>query len=309
MTLADSLIIMTGLLVIFVCLMLLTRRWWSAEQEIQRRLNIDSPNLPAVPQPNLPTADGRLGLFEGNFHRMRQKAGVDLSVAQWSLILGLSGGVGCLGLFSITNNPLLGIVGLLLGLAVPFVVLSIQARRRRGLIQQQIPDSLFLIARSLRSGAGLERALQVCTENTAQPLRNEFQQSLRQVNLGLSISSALLGMADRLQLEDLDVFVAAVQLNQVAGGSLALMVDRIAKGARERNQFRLQVQSATILPRATAAFIAMVYPVLTLILFRIQPEMMSSLMNSSAGRSVLLLSLVLELTGILWLFAILRTRE
>ncbi len=309
MTLADSLIIVTGLLVILVCLMLLTRKWWRAEQDIQRRLDINSPNLPAAPQPNLPTADGCSGLFERNFHRMRQTAGVDLSLAQWCLILCLSGGVGCLGLFSFTDNPILGIVGLLLGLAVPYGVLSIQARRRHRLIQQQIPDSLFLVARSLRSGAGLEQALLVCSKNTAQPLGNEFQQLLRQVKLGVSISSALLGMADRLEQEDLEIFVAAVQLNQVAGGRLAFMVDRIAKGARERHQFRLQVQSATILPRATAAFIAFVYPVLTLILFRIQPEMMSSLIKSPAGRSVLLLSLVLELTGILWLIAILRSRE
>ncbi len=308
MTVRDLMIILTGLFLILCILVVMYLRRLRNEQSLQKRVANSAIGSSEFIQVAPTFSESHYSSVERFFSNALIRAGVEMSTPTWSMVVGLSALLGSLGLFTVSSEPLFSLVGMVFGFFTPFGVLSILAARRRRLIQSQLPDALFIIARALRTGVGIERSMVHCAEQSARPMADEFRRTLRQVSLGLPIASAVDGMADRLALEDLDIFVATIRLNQLTGGSLAPMIDRVAKGARDRNEFRVQVQTATALSRTTAGFIAMAHPVLIVTMFWLQPEMMSEFVKSSIGWSALMLSIVLEIVGVLWLLAILRIR-
>jgi tight adherence protein B len=236
------------------------------------------------------------------------QAGVEIGLPQWTTIVALSAAVGGLCLGAVTTDSTAAAIGLVLGFVAPIGVLRLLASRRRRKFQQQLPDALFLIARAMRAGSGLERSLELCADQTAEPLRGELRRALSHVGLGMSVTTALTAMGERLKLEDLDMLVATVQLHQSTGGNLARLVDMVATGARARNQFRSQVQSATALSRVSAVFIAAAMPTLLVVYFFVQRDFLLAFLRAPAGQAALAVSILLEVIGTLWLFAILRVR-
>src|SRR5262249_8872282 len=142
--------------------------------------------------------------------------------------------------------------GLVAGHVMPFIAYLVLRARQRQKLQQQLPDALFLLARSLRAGLSLEQAMTTVGQHGTKPLGGEFRRSPDQVRLGLPVTTALQSMADRLRLLDFNVFVTAVTLHRTMGGNLTVLLDRVATAIRDRNLFRGYFRAATALGRVTA---------------------------------------------------------
>ncbi len=302
---ADLVIITSGLLAILGLATTLYRRRRSIERQLQRRVAEAGQTqiLTFAPDPVART-DG----WDRRFTSALNRSSVEMSVGQWTTIVALAAVVGALTLGFVASDTAAAAIGLVLGALVPFGALRVLLGRRRRRLQDQLPDAIFLIARAMRAGSGLERSFELCADQVAEPLRGEIQRALGQVGLGLSISTALTGMGDRLELEDLDLLVATVRLHQTTGGNLAHLVDLVATGARARNQFRLQLQSATSLSRVSAAFVAAAMPVLLIVYLSVQPEFLLAFLHAPVGQAALAFSIFLEVVGVLWLIMILRIR-
>ena len=73
-------------------------------------------------------------------------------------------------------------------------------------------------------------------------------------------------------MADYLAFVSAVALYQTTGGELAMVLDRLASGARDRNQFRRQFFASTARGRVTAIIIGAAVPLLLLVYAMQEPE-------------------------------------
>lgn len=246
------------------------------------------------------------GRMDQAFAGMIQRTGLGMTAEQALGIIALAG-VGLAGLLVLWKGQLwLMGLGVSVGMLVPLVIfLFLQARWRRSL-QDQVPDGFFLLSRSMRAGLSLEQSLGLVGEEGHQPLAGEFRRCSEQVKLGLPIPTALQLMADRVRLPDLNVFVSLASLHRSTGGNLALLLDRAAAGARDRNQFRGYFRAATALGRITAIFIGAAAPVLLLIYLIWQPDYLAKFTQNSGGLSALGLALVLEVVGCTWLYLLLR---
>jgi tight adherence protein B len=199
-------------------------------------------------------------------------------------------------------------LGLTTGMALPlFIYLALRVRRRR-LMQNQLPDTFYLLARSLRAGLSLEQSLENVAENGTQPLANEFRRGIHQVKLGLTIPAAMDGMARRIRLTDFDVLVTIVTLHRHIGGNLMMLLDRVASGTRDRNLFRGQFRAATALARVTAGCLAAGAPVIFLAYALWQPDFVNRFTESASGWRILMSAATLEVIGIVWLSFLLRNR-
>src|SRR5262249_52704841 len=115
-----------------------------------------------------------------------EQSGLDLTVAK---LLGLMVGTG-LALGAILGLPLksmfLGIAGLLVGGALPYLyVLKKRAERQEKLLSQ-LPDAFDLMARTIRAGQSLPRAMLGVADEFDKPISAEFSYSYEQMNLGLA---------------------------------------------------------------------------------------------------------------------------
>jgi Flp pilus assembly protein TadB len=240
------------------------------------------------------------------FNRMVGRAGFDWAPEQALGVICLFGVLAAAGAYVWREELWVGLVGLLLGLAVPLGVLMYLQARWKQQLQEQLPDAFFFLARSLRAGLSLEQALSVVASQGARPLADELKRSAEQVRLGLSIPTALELAARRIQLVDFNVLVSVVALHQTTGGNLAVQLDRLATSVRDRNQYRGYFRSATALGRISAIAIGAAIPTIFLGYALFEPEYALRFFESSTGVAMLCTAFVLEIIGVLWLYALLK---
>jgi tight adherence protein B len=244
--------------------------------------------------------------MDEGFIRMVEHSGLKVTPEQVMGLTVLLGVAVAVGLELWRSELWLTILGLVLGLSGPLVAFAILQARYRRQLQNQLPDAFYLLARSLRAGLSLEQALVMVGEQGPRPLADEFRKCNAQIQLGLSVPAAVQVMAGRVRLVDFNAFASTVALYQATGGNLALLLDRLAAGSRDRNQFRGHFLAATALGRATAIFLAGAVPVLLLGYLLFEPEHIQGFLQTTNGWIALGVAFGLQAIGIVWLYYLMR---
>jgi tight adherence protein B len=204
------------------------------------------------------------------------------------------------------GQPWLGLVGGLAGLVVPVLLLAFLQGRARAELQEQLPDFLFLLARSLRAGMNLEQALELAIAEDVQPLSGKLQPVLGHLRLGLPLTKALEKVAENIQLLDFHTFVSVVSFYRVNGGNLGMLLDRLGNSVRDRNQFRGHLAATTAQARFTALLVGLAGPLILAGYGMFQPEHVMPFFQSAWGWGILVGALALEGVAATVLYQILR---
>ena len=148
--------------------------------------------------------------------------------------------------------PPLSLLLMVVGLAAPFVGLSIAARRRTQAFDRQLPDVLATIASTLRAGHGLRPALRGIAEDGSTPASEEFARVLGEERLGLPLDEAIDAMCKRIGSPDLEYVATAINVQSQTGGSLAGLFDTLSETVRERQRHARKVRALTAMGRMSA---------------------------------------------------------
>ncbi len=153
--------------------------------------------------------------------------------------------------------------GVILSL-VPFLYVFQARRRRLGALEEQLPEALDFLSRSMRAGHAFAISLQMVGEELPDPMGREFRTLFNEHNLGAPLESAMRSMCDRIPLLDLRFFASAVMLQKQTGGNLSDILTRLSYVIRERFRLRGQVKAASAHGRMTAMILGGL-PVVTVI--------------------------------------------
>lgn len=151
-------------------------------------------------------------------------------------------------------------LALALGVMLPLMHLNNKAQQRVDKFQEQFPDALDLIVRSLRVGHPLSAALSTIGNELRDPIAAEFRIAARQVTYGKTPPEAVASLAQRVDLPDVRFFAVAVQIHHEAGGNLAEILSGLAKIIRSRFQLFRKVHALTVEGRFSAWFLS-IFPV------------------------------------------------
>lgn len=201
------------------------------------------------------------------------QAGSSLSMKQLLLVilgLGLLVGVGSLyitiGTLGLSIQPGTLVphvfVGLLVGAGLPWMVLSNRRGRRLKKFQEQLPDALDAIVRGLKAGHPIVSALQLVTEEMADPIGSEFGLVIDEMTYGRDLSQALEKMAERIDLPDFEYFVVAVNIQLESGGNLAEILSGLSRVIRARFRLFMKVKALSAEGRISAMLLS-VLPFIT----------------------------------------------
>ena len=186
-----------------------------------------------------------------------------------------------------------------LAAAVPILYVRRKASKRLALFEEQFPEAIDLIARALRAGHALPTALQLTSEEIADPVGTEFKLLFEQQNYGLSLTEALRAFAERVPLLDARFFVTALQTQREMGGNLSEVLDRLAAVIRERFKVKRQVRAVSAHGRITGAVLGALPPVVAAVIFILSPEHMRLLVDDPLGLYMLIGGLTLQVVGVL----------
>jgi tight adherence protein B len=216
----------------------------------------------------------------------------------------------CLGILIgiALRNVVVGLVLVVGAVVVPRMLVS---RRRAGRLRDfnaQLADTITLMANSLRSGYALLQTMELVSREARPPMSTEFERVVREVGLGLSPEEALGNLVKRIQSDDLELMVAAINVQREVGGNLAEVLDTIAHTIRERVKLKGEVRVLTSQQQYSGYIIGSLPIALALVLFAINPTYMLRLYTEThwCGWCLTGVSLTMIISGFLIIMKIVR---
>ncbi|MFY9726163.1 MAG: type II secretion system F family protein [Bryobacteraceae bacterium] len=225
--------------------------------------------------------------FARHAQRQIQQAGMSWSathmLAAMGLLcipgLGLGAAVGLL-----FNRFLTAIVLAVLAASLPYLYVRKRRKKRLDTLEEQFPEALDFLSRSMRAGHAFTISLQMVGEELADPLGQEFRTLFNEQNLGATLEAALRNFSERVPLLDVRFFTSSVLLQKQTGGNLAEILTRLAYVIRERFRLKGQVKAASAHGRLTATILTLL-PICTMLgMLFVAPGYLQSMAHDPDGK-------------------------
>ncbi len=221
---------------------------------------------------------------------------------------------GCMGLAALAagamfvwqENLLSAGLGFLLGLAATLSALAGLRAWRFRQIARELPDAIDRLARSVRAGRSLEQSIAVLAEEAEEPLAAELRRVAQRLELGLPLPAALSLLVRRTPLPPLRMFAAALTIHRQVGGNIIETLEQLSSMIRQRADFRTRFRAATAGSRMSVIFLLAVGPIALVVQTFRDPEYMSTLTNTPAGRTLLATAIILQIIGSIWVWSIFK---
>ncbi|MDF0596137.1 type II secretion system F family protein [Psychromarinibacter halotolerans] len=195
-----------------------------------------------------------------------QKANIAFTPIQLVLVMFLLSAVAFVGLTIGTGASIqirLG-VSVLMGIGAVYVWINNKATKRMKLLEEQLPDAVELMVRSLRVGHPFSSALNIVAKEVPDPLGTEMGMIADESAYGRDVGEALKAMAERLDMQDLRFLAVAVTIQQTSGGNLAEILEGLAKVIRSRFKLFRRVTAITAEAKWSGKFLSG-FPLLALV--------------------------------------------
>ncbi|MEE9508253.1 MAG: type II secretion system F family protein [Anaerolineales bacterium] len=188
----------------------------------------------------------------------------------------------------------------ILGLFVPtFYVLQSQ-RKRLAMFDNQLGDMLNLMVNGLRAGYSTLQAMEAVSKELPSPISDEFYRVVQEMQLGLKMEESLDHLLRRIDSNDLDLVITAINVQREVGGNLAEILDVISFTIRERVRIKGEIAALTAQGRATAWVISALPILLMLLLYLLNRPYFMQFFNPetrNCGIPLLILAGMMVLSG------------
>ena len=263
-------------------------------------------------RPRLIEASGEVrSLFTGRLLdglRLREAAGrlLETAALKWgpsgllqrSLALFLAG-FGAVTVFTYNTEPLIALAaGAALGM-LPLWYARGKARRRVNAFEEQFPDCLEFVSRSMRAGHAFSVAIEMAHREFSDPLSGELRRAFEEQNLGQPLEIVLRKLSQRMPSMDVQFFVSAVLLQKRTGGNLAELLDKLANLIRERFKLRARIRAVSAQGLMSGRILSAIPAGVMVMMFVVNPQYARFFIDDPMGHELLAFGLGLQLVGYL----------
>lgn len=230
-----------------------------------------------------------------------KRAGLKLTTGELIVIV-IVGGL----LLAVLGAAAAGIPGFLAGALLagvtPGAILNFLGAKRRRAFDAQLPDVLKLLSASLRAGFSLLQGLDSLVGHVGEPMSTELRQAFASTRVGVSVEDALKATAERVGSRDFEWIVMAIQIQREVGGNLAEILDSVTETMIARVHLRREVRTLTAEGRISAIVLVVLPIVLGFMVYLSNRSYIGTLFTTGAGHLALLVGVVLEIVGGIWLY-------
>nr|WP_156315406.1 type II secretion system F family protein [Mesorhizobium japonicum] len=186
---------------------------------------------------------------------------------------------------------------MLVGFALPLLVLRRARDKRIQKFAAQLPDALDMIVRSLRAGHPTTVAIGLVAREMPDPLGTEFGIVSDEITFGLSLEQAVRKLSERVGFEGLHLLSVSLSIQSKTGGNLTEILSNLSSVLRERRKLRMKIKALSAEGRISAWIISL-FPVFMFgILMVIAPSYYGDVWDSPLLMPVFLIFGVWALMG------------
>jgi tight adherence protein B len=237
--------------------------------------------------------------FAANIQTDLARADLKLRVAEF-LMLTLASIVGFFLLGNlIFDSALVGMVFGVVGFFAPRIYVNFRKSRRLNAFNDQLGDTITLLANSLRSGFTIVQSMKTVAEQLPDPIAAEFHRVTQEIGLGLHYEEALNNMLRRVPSDDLDLLITAVNIQGRVGGNLAEILDTIGHTIRERVRIKGEIRVLTAQQMISGYILTGLPVALGLVLYLINKPYIGRMFTDPCGWIMIGVSVLMIFVGFL----------
>ena len=188
-------------------------------------------------------------------------------------------------------------IALLVGFILPYSYFSIRRNKRFEKFEELFPEAIDTLARAVRAGHAFTTALEMITNEIAEPVSGEFRQLYEEQKFGMPVRDALINLTERVPLVDVKFFVTAVMLQRETGGNLAEILDNLSYVIRERFKIQRQVRVYTAQGRLTMGLLMGMPPIIVVAMLVLNRSFIDPLFKDPIGHTLLVAGITLQTIG------------
>jgi tight adherence protein B len=244
--------------------------------------------------------------FSASLDERLEQAGIKILAGEFITLVALAALAGAVFGALILPNIIFVLIVAAAAAAIPFVWLGWARRKRQNALNDQLADTLSILASSLRAGYSFLQALDTVAKEIGEPSAHEFQRVVAEIRLGRPVDEALISMAQRVGSDDLKWAVIAINVQRQVGGNLAEVLDIVANTVRERGYLRRLVRVLSAEGRLSIAILTALPFFLLLYEALVNPEYVKLLFTHPLGIVMLIAGAVAMSLGVFWMTRIVR---
>ncbi len=194
--------------------------------------------------------------------------------------------------------PIFVVVCLLIPVVVVWRARAIRMRK----FTQKLPEALDVGVRSLAAGHPLPAAIALIGREMPDPIGSEFGLLSDELTYGVVLEDALVNLADRVGVEDLNLLAISLSVQAGTGGNLVEILQNLSKTLRDRYMLKAKVKAISSEGRITAIFMS-IYPFLLYGMIKtLSPTYFDPVWESGYGPTVVSVLLAIMAVGNLILY-------
>jgi tight adherence protein C len=153
-----------------------------------------------------------------------------------------------------------------LGFKMPSIWLDRKIKARQKDIQKGLPDALDLMTVSVEAGLAFDSAMQKVSDKWTNHLSKEFERCNHEMRVGRTRREVLRDMAERVGVDDLTAFVAAVLQADQLGVSIAKVLRIQSEQMRMRRRQRAEESAQKAPIKMLFPMVFLIFPALFIVL-------------------------------------------
>src|SRR5512133_3661924 len=204
------------------------------------------------------------------------RADLKFKVAEYFALIFISTLGVALIAYLLRPNIVSAVIGGVIGFFLPRFYVKRQQSIRLIKFNDQLSDMLNLMVNGLRAGYSTMQALEAVSRELPAPISDEFRRVVQEMQIGISMETALENLLRRIPSEDLDFVVTAINVQREVGGNLSEILDTISFTIRERVRIKGEIRVMTANVRTSGMVLSLIPLFLTIALWFVSPEYISS---------------------------------
>jgi tight adherence protein B len=234
--------------------------------------------------------------FADNLATQLARADIKVTVAEF-FALQIIAVMGAFAAAFVLFGGILPFIAAIAGFFGPRIYVNFRRNARLNTFNDQLGDAIMQMSNGLRAGYSVLQAMESVATELPTPICDEFRRVVQEMQLGVGMEQALSNMLRRIDSEDLDLMITAINVQREVGGNLADILDVISFTIRERVRIKGEVRTLTSQGRMSGYVIGFLPFGLALLLMVLNRDYIMQVFQSTCGWIMVILTVVLVGAG------------
>jgi Flp pilus assembly protein TadB len=207
----------------------------------------------------------------------------------------------------IFGRAIAGALFIYAGMFFPKIWMYSLISKRKKLMEDQIQDSLLNIADALKSSSTVPEAIRITGEEIPFPLGPEYFRTYREMAAGRTLSQALAGLKDRVNLKDFSMAINAIEIQFEVGGELEPLLRNMVRIIQERLELKKEIEK-TIAGSKITGYILLAFPIGFVAMFStMNKTLYLDMVSNGIGIILLMIAVASYAAGAAFIIGIIRS--